>query len=255
MIWRAYKFLCLCYCVWDDEGSCTHIGCSGSNGFILVVNRNRLFLFEFKIISRRLRFKVKHCLTRSRKKWPGLSEVSRFFITGLERFDWFHLWLRKSQYMAIEVLSFSAGIKSRNNVDRLHQIFMNLHVHSVAIWTYSDATQYCLFHAKVFWIRPIVCCISKMSSKSSMKFIIHDTITTTIWWRGCHRTFTTRCMKFSPQIRSSASHFWQPYKGLQREKWDQENVGVKTLNEDFRWRSDSSSASSPAKTGDTNGFS
>ena len=52
----------------DDEGGCTHIGCSGSNGFILVVNRNRLFLFEFKIISHRLRFKVKHWLTRSGKK-------------------------------------------------------------------------------------------------------------------------------------------------------------------------------------------
>ena len=35
----------------NDEG-CTHIGCSGSNGFILVVNRNRLFLFEFRIINR-----------------------------------------------------------------------------------------------------------------------------------------------------------------------------------------------------------
>ena len=52
----------------DDEGGCTHIGCSGSNGFMLVVNRNRLFLFEFKIISQRLRFKVKLCLTRSGKK-------------------------------------------------------------------------------------------------------------------------------------------------------------------------------------------
>ena len=51
-----------------------------------------------------------------------------------------------------------------------------------------------------------------------MKFIIHDTITTTIWWRGCHRTFTTRSMKFSSQIRSSTSHFWQPNKGLQRKK-------------------------------------
>ena len=103
-----------------------------------------------------------HWLTRSGK--TGIVRIfpvyhDRFrnsILTGLEilYFQLSHInctyALEKSRCMAIEVLSFSVSIKSRNNVDRWHQIFMNLHVHSVAIWTYSDASQYCFITQKYF---------------------------------------------------------------------------------------------------------
>ena len=111
------------------------------------------------------RFKVNHWPIRSGQEWPWLPQVSWHITITVYQFrkiaydlcHYFYLShrnstyvLEKSQCMAIEVLSFSAGIKSRNNVDRLHQIFMNLHVHSVVIWTYSDTSQYCFRMVKYF---------------------------------------------------------------------------------------------------------